>query len=736
MVFWLFSMGCFAQNRIAVDSLARAYRNATSDSARVRIQFWMADEFYNGNLDTAIFLNNQACALSQKIGNCVTCQLDCFRGRSFVQNRKYNLDLAITILDTAQVLAEKSKNWYLLARIQSQKGGAFNRKKDFKSALSWLQKAIDTYELHGCAENPFSIYFNTSSVLVNMGRQNESVIPLKKAFAAAEKFGQITNQLNCLESIITQLKSVEKHEESRPFAEKMLDLAQKTGNREKTIMAYYFLGGISNGLSDYPDAVRFLEKAMDLFGNSTDKYMKMTLISGLGLNYAWNGQPNKARPCLNEAIKIAEKTNDWMTLNNCYRGLGRAAETENNIPEAEFFYEKALKIADTSNSFQLQHSSQAALCEFYRKNQLWEKAFLMKARLTETHDSLLNRRHLDKLVALETSLKYEQEKIEQDNQFSKIEKERLLLQAEKSDANFLISNQTSELLRRQLMAENQSKNIFELEANSARQNLEIGTKNAYLIQKETENKAKNIEIDLNQAQLRNQRLMLFLAIGLGLAALATIFYAFKKFRRRDVLTVRSSLAQDLHDDLGSEMSSLSLSAFAAAKSGDVEKMAAELEKVSTQSAQMVEEMRDIVWTMNPENDSTAQLGARMRAFAARLFDENLVELKFDFSEKLEHLKIEPEARKQLYLIFKEAVNNIAKHADATQVFIKIGLENGQFLLEIKDNGRGFDPKQPNSTFGGNGLRNLQNRAKSLGGRLDIESKLGAGTLIRMRAALK
>ncbi len=222
-----------------------------------------------------------------------------------------------------------------------------------------------------------------------------------------------------------------------------------------------------------------------------------------------------------------------------------------------------------------------------------------------------------------------------------------------------------------------------------------------------------------------------LCFALGLGEKSRLWSLEKQQAEQKLSSLRTVVAQDLHDDLGSEMSSVSLAAFAAARSGDSIRMAAELEKVAAQSSKMVDEMRDIVWALSPENNSTERLAERMRAFSARLFDDQNVELHFDFSSETTGLKMEPEARKQLYLFFKEAATNAARHASAKNVFVKMGVEKGHFLLEIRDDGAGFDKNEPTKSLGGNGLLNLEKRANALGGRLEIEAEKGAGAAIRL-----
>jgi len=196
--------------------------------------------------------------------------------------------------------------------------------------------------------------------------------------------------------------------------------------------------------------------------------------------------------------------------------------------------------------------------------------------------------------------------------------------------------------------------------------------------------------------------------------------------------VHRRIAQDLHDDLGSEMSSIALSSFNAARSGDAAHMSASLENIAGQSQKLVEEMRDIVWSIHPENDTLEKMVRRMRQYASNLLDGQEVVLRFEVSPDALAIKMEPEARKQFYLLFKEAINNLARYACCTEASVDIQQEQGQFVLKIRDNGVGFDPLL---VAAGNGLRNMRSRAEALNGALNIESAPGRGTLVQFQTPL-
>ncbi|MFI5219727.1 MAG: two-component regulator propeller domain-containing protein [Bacteroidia bacterium] len=209
-------------------------------------------------------------------------------------------------------------------------------------------------------------------------------------------------------------------------------------------------------------------------------------------------------------------------------------------------------------------------------------------------------------------------------------------------------------------------------------------------------------------------------------------------RLEQILTlqrVRNKIASDLHDDIGSGLSSISVFIEILRKrTGNKEEdIGPFLEKIDTTTRSMSEAIHDIVWTINPKNDKLGDVLARMKNFATELFTVKSIKLNFDCSNEIIAHKLRMEQRKNFYLIFKEAVNNISKYAHATSVLISIHLVENQMRLAIQDNGVGFDINNINE---GNGLKNMKRRAEELGGNLNINSRPGEGTslLLNFKAA--
>jgi len=226
-------------------------------------------------------------------------------------------------------------------------------------------------------------------------------------------------------------------------------------------------------------------------------------------------------------------------------------------------------------------------------------------------------------------------------------------------------------------------------------------------------------------------------ITLLVMVFAMVGYAMHRLRLNRILAVekiRGRVSRDLHDDMGSTLSTINiLSSMAKAKlSTDPKKTTEYLGKISDNSQRMMEAMDDIVWAIKPDNDTMQKLIARMREFATNVLEAKDILIEFEADEALNELKPDMEYRRDLFLLFKEAVNNAAKYSKSTTVRIRVAIQKHRLILEVKDNGTGFDIK---TADGGNGLGNMNRRARALQGQLTMKSEPGKGTSINLNAPL-
>jgi len=193
--------------------------------------------------------------------------------------------------------------------------------------------------------------------------------------------------------------------------------------------------------------------------------------------------------------------------------------------------------------------------------------------------------------------------------------------------------------------------------------------------------------------------------------------------------IRNKIAQDLHDDIGSTLSSISILSDLAIKEKDSLQTLATMNEINIHSIQLMERMDDIVWSINPKNDSLENLMTRIKHFATTLFEARGIDYDILIQANINLLRIPMEFRQHIYLILKEAINNLVKYSNATQAKVHISFDEQALFLEVRDNGKGFD--QSAQRFG-NGIYGMQNRAKAMNARLEITSAPESGTKLLLR----
>jgi signal transduction histidine kinase len=142
-------------------------------------------------------------------------------------------------------------------------------------------------------------------------------------------------------------------------------------------------------------------------------------------------------------------------------------------------------------------------------------------------------------------------------------------------------------------------------------------------------------------------------------------------------------------------------------------------------------MDEIVWTINPRNDTLDHLANYIFQYAQEYFQDTGTSCRLDVPAQLPDRPVTTEVRHNLFMAVKEALNNVLKHSGATEARIGLGVADGRLTITVSDNGRGFSVSEAHSK--GEGLGNMKRRLEQIGGRLELESQRGQGTRIRMEA---
>ncbi len=220
---------------------------------------------------------------------------------------------------------------------------------------------------------------------------------------------------------------------------------------------------------------------------------------------------------------------------------------------------------------------------------------------------------------------------------------------------------------------------------------------------------------------------------IGGSLLLFVYLSFRSLlkKRRAVEELRARIARDIHDEIGSGMGTISLLS-RMAQDGDWEDGKEDLREINRLAMSMAEAVRDIVWFNRTDVDTVRDLLMKMRETAETMLGKKM-ELNFQTIGAELVRPMNMEIRREIFMIYKEALHNIQKHAGAHSVEIRAGLEHGEFVLYLRDDGKGFDPSQGKS---GAGLGSMKQRAASLHGALEVETAPGTGTSLSLRARLR
>ena len=219
--------------------------------------------------------------------------------------------------------------------------------------------------------------------------------------------------------------------------------------------------------------------------------------------------------------------------------------------------------------------------------------------------------------------------------------------------------------------------------------------------------------------------------------LSMAMYAMHRIRVARLLElerVRTRIATDLHDDIGSSLTQIAILSEVAERRMTQRDPAVvqPISRVSSISRELVDSMSDIVWAIDPKHDRLLDLAARMRRFAVDMLATRPIALRFCSPDEWHDVPIDTDQRRQMFLVFKEAMHNAVRHSRCTEIQIDFGLEAQHLVLRVSDNGTGFEA---DGATEGHGLASMHARTRGIGGALHVTSQPGHGTVVRFEMPL-
>jgi signal transduction histidine kinase len=214
-----------------------------------------------------------------------------------------------------------------------------------------------------------------------------------------------------------------------------------------------------------------------------------------------------------------------------------------------------------------------------------------------------------------------------------------------------------------------------------------------------------------------------------------LLYRLRVTRLQALEHLRIDIAANLHDDVGARLTKVAMvTEVLDRETGEGDPAKPHVRSIFKTVRDITQAMDEIVWTINPRNDTLDHLANYIFQYAQEYFQDTGVSCRLDVPAQLPDRSVSTEARHNLFMAVKEALNNALKHAEATEVRVGLGVNDGRMEITITDNGRGFALSE--AEVKGNGLQNMRQRLERIGGRFTIDTAQGQGTRLRMEANLR
>jgi two-component system, NarL family, sensor histidine kinase UhpB len=528
-----------------------------------------------------------------------------------------------------------------------------------------------------------------------------------------------------------------------PFMLKAVALAKVVSTPEATAGQYLNIGNTFMNVGDFKNALAHHLMALRLFETAQSKKGISFSYQGIGEDFIELKRYDKALPYIKKSLELKTELGDKRGCGNALSAMGRIylglknyqqslvylAQALSTVRELKLVIEEAKLLLNVGQVYSARNEADLAIDYFRQGKQL----------ATETGDASAIAVADREIFALEN--KHKQKSASEKQLLSHIlttqsngnKKEELSVYKALSDFYAKNGEPGKSLLytakyyheKDSLLSKEIQLEISRLEEQYKQEKKEA---EITLLKKDQQ----IIHSELKSQQQIQWAVIAFAVLLLMVAALLVNRYKVVSRARRtiEMEKMRNTIAKDLHDDIGSTLSSINImSKVLLQQANDGVTDVGGLQKIKNHSAAIMESMSDIVWAINPHNDTGEKMMFKMKEFAAEILEP--LDIHFTFREEgnVSELKLDPQKRRDLFLIFKESINNAAKYSHCKNIDIFLSSRDHRLEMRITDDGRGFDRVTAKQ---GNGLRNLQERTQSAGGSLSLKSGAGAGTAIQLQ----
>ena len=627
--------------------------------------------------------------------------------------------------DTADVLARRlqaearaSRDRTFEARASELFAAVRYVRGEMRTALLHYDTALSLHRRNGDLDGQADVITNMASMLSFLGQQDTALALYQEGLALHERLNDsasIANDLNAL-GRMHMLRG--DHGKAVDLYLQSLRIQEQLGNKRAMSTSFGNLGGLYMNQGDWMEALSFYRRALAISEELDDKHQQGKQLEEIGSCLVELGDQEQALRELRKSEALRLAIGDRSGLVSVRNRIASIMVMQQRYAEAEALYASAIALAREED---LPYGLGNALAGH-------SKALLHEG---DPARALLAAVEADSAAGLA---------------------EELYLQRDAAGARYaalkalgrwpeaLLFHERLALLNDSIMRDENQRAL-----------LRSGFKYAYERAAETDSLRHAAERTRTEAKHREQRTwllaLLVIAAVLGSAAWLRMRYTARakraieeaqeklveSERAREATEVRMRIARDVHDQLGSDLTKLVLLSTEAQETASsdvngVKALANDIERVASEANRS---LGDIVWSIDPHHDSLAGLTERVRAHAERMLKWSKVEHTIECVHEGPDRTLEPAVKRDIYLIFREALNNAIKYAKAERIDARFRTSGTALEFEVNDNGVGISADQVR----GHGLENMRHRAERCGARLTVESGEGRGTRIHLRMPL-
>ncbi len=538
----------------------------------------------------------------------------------------------------------------------------------YDKAIEAYQVSLKLREETNDKQAMSSVLNNLGNIYYDRGQYSLAIESYRKNILILQELGDDNRIAMALSGIGNVLSDQKRYDEALENYQQMLSICLKVKDTIRLASVHTNIGEVKFALKDYKSALKYFQKSLQYAEAISYDYLKGYALTGIGSVYLEQGDYKKAEEFLQKGLDTRLKLQTPIEIVLSQIELARLFKRTGRVNESIELATNALELSKEIPFLKGEMIASEILATGFEQKENYKEALSFYKNYKAANDSLFNLEERKIIDEYQTQIRIERE--------------------------------TYDLK----IAQSEQQAIYNLLLISLGMVL-LGVVIWFVRSKKRQR--KQTEILIRQKEIESER---------------QILYSTQKERRR--------ISQDMHDDLGTSLSGLHIYSEILTKKAS-ESSKEEHHKLVEMTKEITQKVRDIVWTLNNENDSLNNLASYCSRYAENLFDNFPIKLKVEFRTEIPSIKVNGQMRKELFLCIKEALNNVLKHSKATKVTLSFAYQNDTFSVTIADNGKGVDFNKKNS---GNGLNNMASRMQTIDGKFNMSTEKGTKIIFEVNFA--